>query len=70
MYHCVFETHESESGLQFVGSMPYKLKADLFEDHIKTISEYLEANKLPKTSVELTFDDGGASFYTVIAPIL
>lgn len=70
MYHCVFETHESESGLQFVGSMPYKVNARLFEEHVRAVSNYLEECNLSKTCVEFTFDDGGVSFYSVIAPIL
>ena len=70
MYHCVYEAHESESGLQFVGSMPYKVNSLLFEDHVRTVANYLDAYSLPKTSVEFTFDDGGVSFYSVIAPIL
>lgn len=70
MYHCVYNVHERESGLQFVGSMPYKVNSRLFEEHVRTVSDYLDAHSLPKTSVEFTFDDGGVSFYSVIAPIL
>lgn len=70
MYHCVYSTNPEETGFQNSTAFTYKLSSEKFEEQVKTISEYLENNSLPKSTVEFTFDDGGVSFYTVIKPIL
>lgn len=70
MYHCVYKESTAESGFQNDSALTYKVREDKFEEHVKSISEYLEKNNLSKETVEFTFDDGGVSFYTIIAPIL
>lgn len=61
MYHDVYKASVCESGFQTDGANHYKISDAAFEEQIKQISG------LPVT---LTFDDGGISFYTIIAPIL
>ena len=61
MYHDVYKASECESGFQTDGANHYKISEVAFEEQINQISG------LPVT---LTFDDGGISFYTIIAPIL
>lgn len=61
MYHDVYKTSEKESGFQTDGANHYKITETTFEQQIQRI------NSLPVT---LTFDDGGISFYSIIAPIL
>ena len=68
MYHDLFEKEKSESGFQTVGSMPYKLRVELFERHVKAVKGYTEEHK--DIDVVFSFDDGGKSFYTFVAPIL
>ena len=70
MYHDVYSNSEKESGFQFVTSFPYKVDACKFEKQVKYAYDYCKKNNLPIETIEFTFDDGGVSFYTVIAPIL
>ena len=70
MYHDVFEQNPNESGFLQKRDLPYKINAVVFENHVKAISDYCIERDLPKESVVFTFDDGGKSFYHVIAPIL
>lgn len=61
MYHDVYRESVLESGFQTGGANYYKLDACSFEKQVETLAG------IPTT---FTFDDGGESFYTVIAPIL
>ena len=70
MYHDVFNLSVTESGFQNIGAIKYKISRQSFEDQIKTISNYCEKQQINKESICLTFDDGGISFLTIIAPIL
>lgn len=70
MYHDVYKGSETESGFQFSTSFPYKISADIFESHVRFAHDYCYQNQLPLDTIEFTFDDGGESFYRVIAPIL
>ncbi len=70
MYHDVYYDDTNESGFFRERDLPYKIEASKFEEQVKRISDYCETNKLPKDYVVFTFDDGGKSFYSVIAPIL
>lgn len=70
MYHDVFFHDANESGFTRTRDLPYKLSADLFEDHVKTVYDLCKQKDLPLESVVFTFDDGGRSFYKVVAPIL
>lgn len=70
MYHDVYDHDLCESGFVRDRDLPYKIKSEIFEDHVKKISAYCSAKGLPKDYVIFTFDDGGKSFITTIAPIL
>lgn len=70
MYHDVFEHDPCESGFLRDRDLPYKICVREFENHVKAISEYCLQKDLPNDYVVFTFDDGGKSFYHVIAPIL
>lgn len=70
MYHDVYCQDASESGFTRTRDLPYKLSVDLFENHVKTVYDFCKQKALPLGSVVFTFDDGGKSFYKVIAPIL
>lgn len=70
MYHDVFHHNVKESGFQNIGAIPYKLNSREFENQIRAIAEFCESRKMDKNQVALTFDDGGESFYSIIAPIL
>jgi len=69
-YHDVIHDDNSESGFQNLGAIQYKLKSSEFERQICAITDYFESKQLDKTQIALTFDDGGESSYSVIAPIL
>lgn len=70
MYHDVYHHDHTESGFCRERDRLYKLDSLKFEDQVKCITEYLNTNNLPKDTIVFSFDDGGKSFYTVIAPIL
>jgi len=70
MYHCVYEDSKKESGFQNESAFMYKVQANKFEQEVKVISEFLNQNNISTDMVEFTFDDGGISFLTLIAPIL
>ncbi len=63
MYHDVFSLDPSESGL---ASSLYKIDVASFEQQLIELSK-LAAEGI---SLSLTFDDGGSSFYTIIADLL
>ena len=66
MYHCVYANDSKESGFQSFGANVYKLSSIQFEKQVKAIREAYPID----CPVVFTFDDGGVSFYSVIAPIL
>ncbi len=70
MYHCVYKNDIYESGFTNNTALIYKLKSSAFEEQMALISNYCKKNNKPLESVAFTFDDGGVSFYDVIAPIL
>ena len=70
MYHDVYEVSSAESGFDTPGARHYKIDKTTFVEHVKAITQYCEANGLSKEDIIFTFDDGGVSFYTIIAPIL
>jgi len=70
MYHDVFHHDINESGFKDIGAIPYKLKSSDFEHQINLIAEFCETRQIVKNQVVLTFDDGGESFHSIIAPIL
>lgn len=70
MYHDVYEKHTTESGFNTLGAIHYKISKDTFIAHLDAISAYCISSGIEKDSVVFTFDDGGVSFYTIIAPFL
>ena len=70
MYHDIYRDNPAESGFQNPTAIKYKVRADRFEAQVAEIDEYLRINRLPASTVDFTFDDGGVSFLTLAAPIL
>ncbi|NLI35987.1 MAG: polysaccharide deacetylase family protein [Bacteroidales bacterium] len=70
MYHCVYKDDILESGFINNTALAYKLRASVFENQVALIADYCIKNRKPMASVTFTFDDGGISFYNIIAPIL
>lgn len=70
MYHDVFIQSCQESGLDVDGVFMYKMNIKLFEGQVEKIVNALKAKEQLLNNVLFTFDDGGSSFYTIIAPIL
>ena len=70
MYHDVYRELDTESGLEILGANLYKINIAKFEEHVQLAHNYCTQKGIPKESIEFTFDDGGESFYSVIAPIL
>ena len=68
MYHDIYRQTLDESGFQQESASQYKIQADIFEEHVKAVTQYCKEH--PKVEVEFTFDDGGVSFLTLAAPIL
>lgn len=61
MYHDVVSETDKSSGFQNESAFMYKVDATKFEEQVKAIQE---------CEVIFTFDDGGVSFLTTVAPIL
>ena len=61
MFHDVYRDSCTESGFQSIGANHYKISEALFAEQLDSLS---------KSSLIWTFDDGGVSFYNVIAPLL
>jgi hypothetical protein len=70
MYHDVYKEQKNDSGFCGSSADTYKIKEDVFEEQIKSISRWLQENNKSHSEVRLTFDDGGSSFYYHIAPLL
>jgi len=65
MYHDVYKKSPDETGFNSKGANLYKLSIDNFEKQISSLVNYKK-----NYEIRLTFDDGGISFHTIIAPIL
>lgn len=61
MYHDVYKESPNESGFQSAGANHYKITKAVFKEHLQIIKRH---------AITMTFDDGGVSFYTIIAPLL
>ena len=61
MYHDVYSISPTESGFQSEVSKTYKVDSNNFQQHLEIVKG---------KDVLFTFDDGGVSFYNVIAPML
>lgn len=70
MYHDVYHHDLTESGFCRDRDILYKMNSQNFEEQVRSISEYFRKNNISPDSIVFTFDDGGKSFYTIIAPIL
>lgn len=70
MYHDVFNKTPDESGFCSPGANFYKLSSTLFEGHVKKISKLIYDKRIKRENIVFTFDDGGVSAATIIAPIL
>ncbi len=68
MYHDVFKNAPSESGFEKQSMLQYKISEEIFEGHVRSISNYCKNHH--NNLVIFSFDDGGSSFITIIAPIL
>lgn len=69
-YHDVFNESTAESGFQNLSAIKYKISSNYFEDHIKSIAIHCDKEHINKEKIILTFDDGGKSSITIIAPLL
>ena len=63
LFHDVYRHYPGESGFNSPAADRYKLTLDRFEDHLLALIGVDE----PSLPFHLTFDDGGASFYTMAA---
>lgn len=70
MYHDVYSLSPNESGIKENGASMYKIQYHIFEEHVKSVADYLKDNNLSNDIIQFSFDDGGESFYTLIAPLL
>ncbi len=61
MYHDVYSKSINESGFKTRGANHYKISEETLIDQIRKIKNF---------EVVYTFDDGGISFYNIIAPLL
>jgi peptidoglycan/xylan/chitin deacetylase (PgdA/CDA1 family) len=59
LFHDVFVSHPHESGFSSPAADRYKLSVAEFDDQLAGLNEI--------NNLRLTFDDGGVSFYTVVA---
>ena len=69
MYHDVYVKDKHESGFK-TNSGRYTISEKAFENQIHGILMALSRRGIDSKYVQFTFDDGGVSFYNVIAPIL
>jgi len=85
MYHDVIRERPDESGYLVPGSAQYKLTVERFREHLVAIAELTDhapavatgSTRPASTSATsgvapfaMTFDDGGSSAYSIIAPML
>lgn len=70
MYHDVYVHDTNETGFLRERDLPYKMKVSIFEEHVRRISDYIKTTGVSKEQVVFTFDDGGKSFHSTVAPIL
>lgn len=70
MYHDVYDRNPLESGFCRERDLPYKMNSEKFEEQVRNIEDHLKHCHRTKESVIFSFDDGGISFYKIIAPVL
>ena len=62
MYHDLVKADDSNSGFQNTTAFQYKVDVDVFEETLRQLKG--------REEVTFTFDDGGVSFLTEVAPLL
>jgi peptidoglycan/xylan/chitin deacetylase (PgdA/CDA1 family) len=67
LFHDVYESEPRESGFRSPAADRYKLSVPEFEAQLDGLAELRIPNPEPRFRAVLTFDDGGISYYTVIA---
>ncbi len=70
MYHDVYDTLPEESGFLHATAIPYKITTRNFEMQLQGIVNWAKESNIKHQDIRLTFDDGGKSFLTFIAPML
>ena len=70
MYHDVIHEKYTESGFDTPGANYYKTEVEAFESHLSLLSQMIHDGRIRYEDVVFTFDDGGVSSYSVIAPLL
>ena len=70
MYHDVYASIPDESGFPGKGESHYKISVNRFESHLKKIRNLINNGRIFEDDIVFTFDDGGGSFYSIIAPLL
>ena len=66
LFHDVFVNDPAESGFQSAAADRYKLSVTQFQQHLAALQGVPAAAR----PFALTFDDGGQSFYTIVADLL
>ena len=67
LFHDVYESEPRESGFRSPAADRYKLSVPEFEAQLDRLAELRIPNPESRIQAVLTFDDGGISYYTVIA---
>ena len=70
MYHDVYCRNKSESGFQNPRTYVYMISDQTFESHLRMITEWRRSKRIPPQKILFSFDDGGGSGFTTIAPLL
>ena len=70
MYHDVYCRNKSESGFQNPRNYVYMISDQTFESHLRMITEWRRSKRIPPQKILFSFDDGGGSGFTTIAPLL
>lgn len=68
MYHDVYEKNPNESGFNRASMLQYKISKDDFIKQVEAVRKKLAS--YDGIEVVFTFDDGGVSFLSIVAPVL
>jgi len=69
MFHDVLNNPHHKSGFDTSSANYYKISTQIFKEQLDSILDVIHSDRY-SVDVILTFDDGGSSFYSVIAPLL
>lgn len=70
MYHDAYKKNKLESGFSEASAGIYKIHLNSFESQVQMIDTFIKKNHLGKDYIRFTFDDGGVSSYSLLAPLL